>query len=121
MTVLITGGCGLVGIHSARHFATQGHEVVCLDQNLPSALHHAILADQAPRVQFVQGDVCDMNTLFELVKRKEVDGILHSAALINESYSREYPLETERVNIHGTATVAEVARRAGCKRMVFIK
>ena len=119
MTVLITGGCGLVGIHVAKEFAAQGHEVLCVDARPPSVIQTAILADQAPRVRFVQGDVCDFDWLCKLVGRTRLGAVIHSAALINESYSRAHPLETERVNMHGTATVVEMARAAGCRRVVF--
>jgi len=119
MRVLISGGCGLVGIHAARCFAANGWDVVCLDRNAPGAIHQVILADESRRVRFVRGDICNLEALPAILEAEPVDGVVHSAALINEAYSRGHPLETHSVNVQGTATVAEAVRRKGIERLVF--
>jgi len=119
MKVLITGGCGLVGIHAAKAFAENGNSVVCLDRRPSTSLQHAILGDCLANVRFVQADICRSDDLAKILSGDSFDGVVHSAALINESYSRNHPLETETVNVHGTATVAEALRKAGVRRLVY--
>src|SRR3990172_3719328 len=101
VTVLVTGGLGLVGIHTARCFAQQGHDVVCYDRKPLSPLAAAILGD-AHRVEVVTGDIEDHARLEEIMRSRGVEGIIHAAAVVNEKICREEPLVAARVNIGGS-------------------
>lgn len=119
MRVLITGGCGLVGIHTALAFARSGFRVVCLDRFAPGPLHEAIVAEQASGIDFVTGDIRDRAALLTLMRERSIEGVVHGAALINESYARRHPLETHEVNVGGTAILVEAMRDADVRRLVF--
>ncbi|MBI4191451.1 MAG: NAD(P)-dependent oxidoreductase [Betaproteobacteria bacterium] len=118
MTVLVTGGLGLVGIHTARYFAQQGHDVVCYDRKPVSPLAAAILGD-AQRVEVVTGDIEDHARLEEIMRSRGVQGVIHAAAVVNEKICREEPLVAARMNIGGSAAVLDVARRNGVQRFIY--
>ena len=82
MNVLITGGTGLVGSHVAVKCLQEGYGVIVYD-NRPKALDY--LEDRFDRLTIVKGDVTDIRTLMQTVKLHDVEGIIHTAAMPNDS------------------------------------
>ncbi|MCX6041136.1 MAG: NAD-dependent epimerase/dehydratase family protein [Caldilinea sp.] len=112
MQILITGGAGFIGSHSADAALAAGHRVRVLD-NLSSG-HTANLA---PGVELWVGDVTDPGWA-----RRAVDGcdaVLHLAALVSVPQSLAEPQQTYTVNTTGTVTLLEAARAAGVRRFVL--
>jgi nucleoside-diphosphate-sugar epimerase len=119
MTILITGGAGLIGLYTARRFADEGKKVVCLDL-LERRAHAAyILGDAAGDIPHLQGDVLDFEALSQLVRDHRIEGIIHAAAMVNENVFLANPLMGVRVNTIGTANMLELARVHGLRRVVF--
>lgn len=106
---LITGGAGFIGSHLAEHLLDRGYEVVVLDDL--STGSESNLADHAgdPRLRFVQGSVCDADTVESCMDG--VDAVYHLAAAVGVFTILDKPLESLRTNLHGTETVLEAARR----------
>jgi UDP-glucose 4-epimerase len=109
---LVTGGAGFIGSNLVDRLNTEGCEVRVLDDlsagfetNLPSS------------VELIVGDVVDE----ELVRKAvtDVDVVFHQAARRTVARSIEFPMETDRVNTHGTLTVLTAARDAGVGRVVY--
>jgi len=73
--------------------------------------------DPFPQVEFVQGDVRDV----ELVERvtRDVEVIFHLAASVGNKRSIEHPLADAEINVIGTLRVLEAARRNGVRKVVF--
>jgi UDP-glucose 4-epimerase len=115
MKALITGGAGFIGSHIAERLASEGHEVVILD-NLFSGKREN-LAGFADKVRFVQGDVRDRAAVD--AEAKGCDVVFHEAAIVSVPYSVEHPEESHDVNIEGTINVLQAARKAQVKRVVF--
>ncbi|HEX6806039.1 MAG TPA: SDR family NAD(P)-dependent oxidoreductase [Terriglobales bacterium] len=100
--ILITGGAGFVGSHTADALVQAGHEVVIYD-NLTSQVHQN-RASYLPRgAQFVLGDVRDLNKLSEVVKGVEV--IYHLAAAVGVGQSMYQIAEYTSTNNLGTANL----------------
>jgi dTDP-L-rhamnose 4-epimerase len=73
--ILILGGAGFVGSHTADALLQQGHSVVVFD-NLSKQVHSAGFPPYlSSEVEFVQGDVRDLNALKKVVPK--VDAIFH--------------------------------------------
>lgn len=110
MKVFLTGGTGLLGNNIARQLTERGDRVVALVRTPPPPE-----VFEGVNVEFVQGSLDDSETIQKAVD--QCDAVIHSAAMIHIGWKRME--ESMRANRDGSATVAEAARRHGC-RMVHI-
>lgn len=115
MRFLITGGAGFIGCNLAAKLADQGQSVRILDNfSLGKIENIETLPDE---VDVIDGDIRDYWTVVDAVK--DIDYVLHQAALPSVPRSVKNPLTTNEVNINGTLNVLEAARQAGCKKLVM--
>lgn len=112
---LVTGGAGFIGSHLVTHLLEQGHRVRVLD-NLSTGNLKNLGACQSD-IEFVNGDIQDETIVKESVKN--IDVVLHEAALISVSLSVQDPVQTEMVNVVGTLRLMQAARDAGVRRFVY--
>lgn len=115
MKLLITGGAGFIGSNFARYWTTQHPEdtVVILDK-LTYAGNLQNIADIATRVTFVQGDICDTETV-----RQAMSGcstVVHFAAESHVDRSIANPDVFIQTNVLGTHTLLRVARELDIAR-----
>ncbi len=112
---LVTGGAGFIGSHIVERLVERGHEVRVLD-NLSEGRREN-LASVWDRIEFLEGDLRD----WECVRRavRDVEYVLHQAALRSVPRSVEDPVTTTAVNVLGTVTLLHAAREAGVRRVVF--
>lgn len=111
MAVLVTGA-GAIGMETAKRLAASGRDVVVAD------VRPVDPGEGKPdRISFVLCDVLDREALDALVVAHEVDGIVHTAALLSTAI-RVDPPKGVLVNTVGTANVLEVARKRGLRRVV---
>ena len=108
MRVLVTGGAGFLGLHTARGFADRGYDLRLLD------IAPLDLNEYPSGVEYVQGDVRDRKVLERAVEG--ADAIIHAAAAL----PLWDPEEIWDVNVNGTRTVLDVALEKGVERVVFI-
>lgn len=112
MQLLITGGAGFIGSHTADAAIAAGYRVRVLDD-----LSSGERTNLAASVEFLAGDVTDP----EIVARAVVgcDVVIHLAALVSVPQSLQEPVHTHHVNTTGTVTVLDAARLAGVRRFVL--
>lgn len=122
MKILVTGAAGFIGSHVVDRLLARGHEVVGLDsfdpfyaratkeRNLAGARDHAAF-------RLVEADIRDPRALEALPR--EVDAVVHLAALAGVRPSIRRPTEYADVNIAGTVALLELARARGWRRFVF--
>ncbi|MCL4396245.1 MAG: NAD(P)-dependent oxidoreductase [Chloroflexi bacterium] len=115
MAILITGA-GLVGSHVARALQDRGEQVVLYD--IDPCLDYLATVLDADRAKIVTGDITDPPHLARVAQENDVSCIVHTAALIGASVSRE-PYRGVQVNVGGTIAAAEAARRADVPRLLF--
>jgi UDP-glucose 4-epimerase len=110
--LLVTGGAGFIGSHLVRAAGARGERVRVLD-NLSSGDPNRLADD----IELVVGDITDPVALKEAVEG--VTRIAHLAAVRAVPRSVAEPLDTDRVNSHGTLAVLEAARTAAVTRVVL--
>ena len=110
MRVLVTGGAGFIGSRLSRRLARDGHRVTAYD-DLSNSSRDALSGAGPGLLELVEGDVTDAGALGRAVPGH--DAAVHLAAQISVQRSVELPEETMRVNVEGTACVAEACRKAG--------
>jgi len=107
MRILITGGAGFIGSRLAAKLAEEGEEVIVLDNF--STGRESNLRELGSRVQVIRGDVRNLDDVEKAVRG--VEGIAHLAALIDVAESVEKPRLYFDVNVYGTLSLLEAARR----------
>jgi len=111
--ILVTGGCGFVGSHVVERLIGKGHEVGIISRPL---CKHENIRHLLPKVKLYNGDIRDTKIFDEVVKKeKDVDCIVHIAALINVDESIKTPRPFWEVNVGGTFNVIECARKQDAK------
>ena len=121
MNVLLTGGAGYIGSHTAVECLEAGHEVLVFD-NLSNSSEKSLdrVAQIAGRrVEFVQGDIRDRAALRALFAKHAIDAVVHFAGLKAVGESVEKPLLYYDNNIAGSIALFEVMAEAGVKSVVF--
>ena len=114
-TFLVTGGAGFIGSHIAEALI-QRHDKVRVFDNLSTG-HLSNLDSIRDRIEFVEGDLLDADTVERVVDG--VDCIFHEAALASVPRSVKDPLATNAACVTGTLTLLDAARRAGVRRLVY--
>lgn len=121
MNVLLTGGAGYIGSHTAVECLASGHEVVVFDNlsnSSPKSLERvAQIAGKS--VTFVQGDIRDRTALRKLFVDHRVDAVVHFAGLKAVGESVEKPLLYYDNNVAGSVVLFEEMAAAGVKAVVF--
>ena len=112
---LITGGAGFIGSNLAEALVQQGARVKILDNFSTGKI--ANIKHLLDKIEVIDGDVRYLNTLLEVTK--DVDFILHQAALPSVPRSIQTPLESNDVNLNGTLNVLYAAKANGVKRVVY--
>lgn len=119
--ILITGGAGYIGSHTALELLETGYEVVVYD-NLSNSSKESIRRVEeltGKSICFYEGDVLDASALKAMFDAEKVDAVIHCAALKAVGESVQKPLEYYHNNITGTLTLMDVMRSAGVKNIVF--
>lgn len=111
MKFVITGGAGFIGSHIAKSLINEGHTVTIIDNLNTGKIEN--LQEILNRVDFVKGDIRDIELLRE--KLKNADGVFHEAALasVQESFSKIK--EYNDVNVSGTENILKLAKEFGFK------
>jgi UDP-glucose 4-epimerase len=113
MKVLITGGAGYIGSHTARLLHRQGHEIWAYD-NLTTGHRGAALPGR-----LIEGHLIDRAKLVDILRSKQIDSVIHFAAsaLVGESVAD--PAKYYHNNIVSSCALFEAMRDAGVSRIVF--
>ena len=121
MNVLLTGGAGYIGSHTAVECLAAGHDVVVFDNlsnSSPKSLERVARIAGRP-VAFVQGDIRDRGALRTLFADHRIDAVVHFAGLKAVGESVEKPLLYYDNNIAGSITLFEEMAAAGVNAVVF--
>ena len=114
-TYLITGGAGFIGSNIAQTLVSRGEKVRILDNFATGRLEN--LSRFRDNVELIEGDIRDLNTVREAVK--DVDFVLHQAALPSVARSVQDPLTSNETNVTGTLNLLIACRDAKVRRFVM--
>lgn len=119
MTILVTGGAGFIGSNFIFYLLNRRPDdrIVCLDK-LTYAGNLSTLSPvmDNPVFRFVQGDICDRETVYRLFKEELPDYVVNFAAESHVDRSIEDPEVFLRTNILGTAVLLDACRKYGVTR-----
>ena len=120
--VLVTGAAGFIGSHLVEALSRRGDEVIGIDNFdpfYPRAMKERNLAEMGrlPGFTFHEMDLLDVAALRSHLSPDTV--LVHLAAKAGVRPSLADPVGYARVNVTGTAAVAEAARAAGVSRILF--
>ncbi|MGU7782454.1 UDP-glucose 4-epimerase GalE [Burkholderia sp. PU8-34] len=120
-TILVTGGAGYIGSHTAVELLDHGYDVVIVDNLVNSK------AESIRRIEQITGktpafhevDVCDEAALAKVFDAHPITGAIHFAALKAVGESVAKPLEYYQNNIGGLLAVLKVMRERNVRQFVF--
>lgn len=115
--VLVTGGAGFIGSNIIEKILKQHNRVVCLDNFATGKRANISPFQSHPHFQLMEGDIRDAAVCQQAVK--DVDIVLHQAALGSVPRSINDPITSNEVNVSGFLNILVAARDAGVKRIVY--
>ena len=122
MRVLLTGGAGYIGSHTALLLLQKGHETVVLDNLYNSSPESLRRVEEltGKSVPLVVGDCTDEKTVASVFEQYPgIDAVIHFAGLKAVGESVEKPLDYYQNNLDATMTLCRVMPKYGCKVLVF--
>jgi threonine 3-dehydrogenase len=114
MNILVTGGCGFIGMKLAKNLLEKNHSVYLMDVSPEPLKKHPEL----DKVTFIPGNVTCQAHLFNALKDLKIQWLVHLAARLSAP-SEEDPWSTFEVNVRGTYHALEAARICGVERFLF--
>jgi UDP-glucose 4-epimerase len=112
---LVSGGAGFIGSHLVHRLVSDGARVRVVD-NLATGQRRR-LADVEGAIEFLQLDLSEPEACRAAVRN--VDYVLHQAAIPSVQRSVKNAVETNRANIGATLNLLEAARAARVRRFVY--
>ena len=121
MAILLTGGAGFIGSHTAVACLNAGVEVVLADNfsNSSPKVLDRIEKITGKRPALYNVDVCDKQALRGIFAEQSITGVVHFAGLKAVGESVRLPLAYYRNNLDSALSVLEVMQEFGCKEFVF--
>lgn len=115
MSVLLTGGAGFIGSHTAELLVKDGYEVKILDNLDSGSLDNLSLISH--KIKIIIGDMRDKNVLKQAIR--DAQYIIHLAAVVSVDEAIENPIRTFEVNCQATIQLLELARALDVEKVVY--
>ena len=115
--VLVTGGAGFIGSNIIEYLLNKNNKVTCLDNFLTGKKENVKGFLNNPNFKMVEGDITNLEDCLKACK--DIDVILHQAALGSVPRSIEDPLKTNNINITGFLNVLWAAKEHNISRVVY--
>ncbi len=121
MNILLTGGAGFIGSHTAVELLASGCDVIIADNlvNSSASVIDRIEQIAGRRPLFFQTDVSDKESMGKIFAQHSVDAVIHFAGLKAVGESVKKPLLYYRNNLDTALTLLEVMKERGCRKFIF--
>lgn len=121
MKILLTGGAGYIGSHTAVVLMNAGHEVVLLDNfcNSQKSVLRRMQQILGRLLPCVEGDVRNVALVTKTLEDYKIDAVIHFAGLKAVGESVEKPIEYYANNVQGTISLLEAMKSMNIKTLVF--
>lgn len=114
MKILVTGGAGYIGSHTARQLVKHNYDVVVYD-NLSTGHITAVPKEAA----FVRGDIRDRELMVETLKKHNINAVVHFAAASLVGESMQNPSKYYHNNVAATLALLDAMCECGVDKIVF--
>lgn len=119
--ILLTGGAGYIGSHTAIVLQQAGFDVIALDNLCNSSAESLRRVAQitGKEVPLIEADIRDEAKLRQVFAQYPIQAVVHFAGLKAVGESTQLPLKYYDYNVAGTVTLCRVMADAGVKQLVF--
>jgi len=117
VNILVTGGAGFIGSNLCEYWLSKGYRIVCLDNFSTGKRENIAFFLSNPQFTLIEGDIRDIDTCQKALKN--IDLVVHEAALGSVPRSINDPKTTNDVNIGGFVNMITAAKDAGIKRFIY--
>ena len=120
-TLLLTGGAGYIGSHTALEFLEAGDDVVVVDNFYNSSAKSIERVEKltGKSIKLYEADVCDKEATRKIFEENQIDAIVHFAGYKAVGESVAKPLEYYRNNIGSALILCELMKEFGVAKFVF--
>ncbi|WP_438989066.1 SDR family oxidoreductase [Polaribacter sp.] len=115
--ILVTGGAGFIGSNLCEALLEKNNQVVCLDNFSTGKRENIAPFLKSPNFTLLEGDIRNLNDCINATKN--VDFVLHQAALGSVPRSIKDPITSNDVNVSGFLNMLVASRDNGVKRFVY--
>lgn len=121
MNLLLTGGAGYIGSHTAVVLMQAGHNIIVYDNfcNSSKAVIERLESVVGKKITTVEGDVRNTKLLTEVIKNFSIEAVIHFAGLKAVGESVQMPLAYYENNVQGTLSLLRAMAEQGVKNIVF--
>lgn len=121
MAILLPGGAGFIGSHTAVELLNEGKEIIILDNfsNSKPEVLDAIREITGKAFKFYEMDYLDREKLEKVFEENEIDAVLNFAGYKAVGESVQKPIEYYQNNISGALVLLDTMRKYGCKKFIF--
>lgn len=121
MAILLPGGAGYIGSHTAIELLNEGKEIIILDNfsNSNPKVLESIKKITGKDFKFYELDYLNRKELEKVFEENEIDSVINFAGFkaVGESVSK--PIEYYTNNISGALVLLDTMRKYGCKKFIF--
>ena len=119
--ILLAGGAGYIGSHTAAELLNAGYEVIAADNFSNSSPESIRRVEQitGKKAVLYEADIRDSAALSEIFRKHQIDAVIHFAGMKAVGESVQKPVQYYRNNLDTTLTLLEVMHEAGCGRIIF--
>lgn len=121
MNILLTGGTGYIGSHTAVVLSELGYKVVLFDNlsNSSDVVLEKLAQISGQQLVFIKGDVRDFELIEKTLATYEIDAVIHFAGLKAVGESVEKPIDYYANNVQGSISLLQAMQSAKVKTLVF--
>jgi UDP-glucose 4-epimerase len=112
-SILVTGGAGYIGSHVVHQLIQSGYNVVIYDNGSVGS------SNLAKDCEFVLGDLCDIDRLYQVFACHSFSAVLHFAASLSVPESVAHPLDYYANNTRNTLNLLRCCKAMGVHQLVF--
>jgi UDP-glucose 4-epimerase len=121
VNILLTGGAGYIGSHTAVVLTEAGHNVIILDNfcNSDRSVLERLKQILQKDLICIEGDVRNTELLTQVLQEHKIDAVIHFAGLKAVGESVTMPVEYYANNVQGTISLLEAMKTSNIKNLVF--
>ncbi len=121
MNIMLTGGLGYIGSHTAVQLLEAGYDVIVVDNlsNSEIVVKDKIKQITSKEIKFYEYDLKDICKLQEVFSENKIDAVIHFAGLKAVGESVQKPLEYYENNLVSTLNLLKVMEEFGVHNLVF--